>query len=448
MSHLLGLDTPGWEPRYKRNVIVYLWVYGILGGVTGITNNTLLSYLDIVAPKVVTGLNTFSAISTLLMSLTILLVHSMGYKKILLAAAPVTIIGLLGTIVTKNPMLIVVGYVISQTTIGLYDYMYPIMFSVYVPKKVRTRLFTIVMSDNLIFQTVVTFFGGKLVVWFFSLFQGLTYNQASTWSAHQDAMKSMMLANYANSYKVIIFVAIIMNVIAFLITFGFKEQPSDYKTTAAEAKAKGKKKFNWSSYKKLCTKPVIVFTIYIAICQAGALLITPYLPIYLNNYLHIPRGITSTINTIQTAAMFLGYFCSPFMEKKMGTVVAVAGSTIACIPLMLIMGIGHALGTGMTLIVVVTITYFLRSGIANAAMPVQNTLQMFLVNKDLRPAFTSLTTLVIAGVGILDGFFTEFYLLKTMQGYATAYFVASGLYLVGSLILIIYLKKDYNRIDK
>lgn len=440
MSYLLGLDAPGWNPRYRRNVIVYLWVYGILGGVTGITNNALLSYLDIAAPKVVTGLNTFSAISTLLMSLTILSVHRMGYKKILLLAAPVTIIGLVGTIITKNPLIVVIGYVISQTTIGLYDYMYPIMFSVYVPKKVRTRLFTIVMSDNLIFQTIVTFFGGKLVVWFFSLFQGLTYNQASNWSAHQDAMKAVMLANYANSYKVIIFVAIIMNLVAFFITFAFKEQPADYKTTAAEAQAKGKKKFDWSSYKKLCTKPVIVFTIYIAICQAGALLITPYLPIYLNNYLHIPRGITSTINTIQTAAMFLGYFCSPLMEKKMGTVVAVAGSTIACIPLMLIMG--------MTLIVVVTVTYFLRSGIANAGMPVQNTLQMFLVNKDLRPAFTSLTTLVIAAVGILDGFFTEFYLLKTEQGYATAYFVAAGLYLIGSLILIIYLKKDYNHLDK
>ena len=53
MSHLLGLDTPDWNPRYRRNVIVYLWVYGILGAVTGITNNALLSYLDIAAPKVV-----------------------------------------------------------------------------------------------------------------------------------------------------------------------------------------------------------------------------------------------------------------------------------------------------------------------------------------------------------------------------------------------------------
>ena len=60
MSHLLGLDAPGWNPRYRRNVIVYLWVYGILGGVTGITNNALLSYLDIAAPKVVTGLHLFS----------------------------------------------------------------------------------------------------------------------------------------------------------------------------------------------------------------------------------------------------------------------------------------------------------------------------------------------------------------------------------------------------
>lgn len=448
MSHLLGLDAPGWVPRYKHNVIVYLWVYGILGGVTGITNNALLSYLDIVAPKVVTGLDSISAVSTVLMAMMILTVHNLGYRKILLVAAPITVFSLVATTVTTNSLAIVIAYLISQTTIGLYDYMYPLMFSVYVPEKVRTKLFTVVMSVNLICQTVVTFFGGKLVVWFFSKLQGLTYNRASEWTAHQDLMHHAMLMNYSMAYKWIIFVAVAMNVVAFFITFGLKEQPADYRTVTSKEATENDEKHKLSNYKKLATKPVIMFIVYIALVQMGAQLVTPYFPIYLNNYLHIPRGITSTINTIQTAAMFIGYFTAPFLEKKLGTVVAVASSTIACVPLMIIMGSGRALGSGMALIVIITVTLFLRSGIANATMPVQNNLQMLLVDKDLRPAFTALANLILGAVGFIDGLFTEFYLLRTMSGYATAYYIASALYLIGSICLLVALTRKYNRIGK
>ena len=38
-----------WNPRYKHNVIIYLWIYGILGAVTGITNDAALSYYKIVS---------------------------------------------------------------------------------------------------------------------------------------------------------------------------------------------------------------------------------------------------------------------------------------------------------------------------------------------------------------------------------------------------------------
>lgn len=112
---------------------------------------------------------------------------------------------------------------------------------------------------------------------------------------------------------------------------------------------------------------------------------------------------------------------------------------------MITLGFGSALGTGSTLVVTVMIVYFLRSGIANAAMPIQNTLQMSIVDKDLRPAITALTQIVMAIVSFIDGLFTEFYLFRTMSGYATAYYIASGLYIVGSVILIIFLTKQYNR---
>lgn len=50
-----------WNPRYRKNVNIYLWIYGILGAVTGITNDAALSYYKIVAPHLISGLNIFNA---------------------------------------------------------------------------------------------------------------------------------------------------------------------------------------------------------------------------------------------------------------------------------------------------------------------------------------------------------------------------------------------------
>nr|WP_181989519.1 hypothetical protein [Lactobacillus amylovorus] len=57
-----------------------MWIYGILGAVTGITNDAALSYYKIVAPHLISGLNIFNA----LMSIMIATVHKWGYRKILL----------------------------------------------------------------------------------------------------------------------------------------------------------------------------------------------------------------------------------------------------------------------------------------------------------------------------------------------------------------------------
>ena len=77
-----------WNPRYKHNVIIYLWIYGILGAVTGITNDAALSYYKIVAQHPISGLNIFNAATAILMSIMIATVHKWGYRKILLILLP------------------------------------------------------------------------------------------------------------------------------------------------------------------------------------------------------------------------------------------------------------------------------------------------------------------------------------------------------------------------
>lgn len=431
-----------WNPRYRRNVILYLAIYGVLGAVTGITNDAALSYYDIVAPQLISGLNIFNAVTALLMSLMIVTVHKYGYRKILLVLPPLTSIFLVLTCLTTNQIVIMFSYIISWTAIGVYDLMYPLMWTSYVPKEIRTKMFTVVMVVNLVFQSIVTFIGGKAVVKFFSSLQHISYDQASNLSARPELLHGAVLTNYTNSYRWVLFITAIVTMIAFILALFIKDEPRDYRSV--DKKDPQTKEEKRAAFKALINKRTIMWIAYIAGIQLGARLVVPYIPIYLNDYLHIPRGITSSINTFQTAAMFIGYLFAPFLAKKLGAIVSVAAGTLTCAPLMFLMANGRNFGTGITLFVIVGILLFLRSGLANATMPIQQEVQMVIVDKDTRPAFTEVVQISYAIVGIIDGLFTAFYLLKTPTGYANAYYIAGVLYIIVSLILLGGFAKKYN----
>lgn len=434
-----------WDPRYKRNVILYLCIYGVMGAVTGITNDASLSYYSLVAPHLISALNLFEAMVSILISILILSVHNMGYRKVLLALPPLTAVFMILTTLTTNQPVIIVSYILSSSAIGVYDLMYPLMWTSYVPSKIRTKMFTVVMVINLVMESLMMFIGGKAVVYIFSRLQGISYRVASNLSAQPDAMEGVMLANYTNAYKWVIIITALITFIAFALALFIKDKPIDYRSTEDKS-AKPSMQEKLATYKKLVNYKTVVWVLYICAVQLGAGLFIQYVPIYLNNILHIPRGITSTINTLQTVAIFVGYFFAPYLAKKLGSIMTIAISTIICAPLMLVMANAKMLGTGAVLFTVVGIILFFRSGLANASMPVQQEVQMILVDKDLRPAFSAVIEVALSVVGVIDGLFTEFYLLKTQQGYADAYIIAAALYIVSGIVLIVVFAKKYNRI--
>lgn len=431
-----------WNPRYKRNVIIYLWIYAILGAVTGITNDAALSYYKIVAPQLISSLNIFNAGTAILMSLMIATVHRIGYRKILLILPPMTAIFMALTCVTRNQIIIMIAYTISWTAIGVYDLVYPLMWTSYIPGKIRTRMFSVVMIVNLITQTICTYLGGKAIIYFFSLLQHISYNHASILSAEPQAMHGSLLANYTNSYRILLLITAAVTMIAFVLAWFIRDLPRDYRSEASEKEQSREDKL--AMYKKLLNKRTILWIAYIAGVQLGARLIAVYVPIYLNNYLHIPRDITSTINTFVQAAMLIGYFFAPFLEKKLGAIVSVAAGTLTCVPVMLLLANGRKLGSGVFLFVIVGILLFLRTLLANATMPIQQEVQMVIVDKDLRPAFTGIVQIAYAIVGIIDGLFTSLYLFNTIDGYANAYYIAAVIYVLASVLLLVTFAKKYN----
>lgn len=427
-----------WDKRFKRNCFVYVLIYALIGAVTGITNNTMVSYLDIVVPNVVKGINIYQAISSMIVAILLIYVHKVGYKKILLLAPIFAVIALLATALTHNNAIIMVAYIIIVAGATIYDFMYPLMYTSYVPRKQRTSMMSLVMCVNLIVQAIMIFFGGKIVVWIFSMFQHITYAQASLLSSDASKMSASVLGNYTNAYRCIVILAAVFMALAFLAAFLLKEKPSDYQE---ETPVTGTKKLN---FKPLTNKYVVWWIVFLELTQIGILLVVPYFPIYLNDFLHIQRGTVSTIISLQTIAMVVGYAFAPWLEKKMGSVVSNSVITMLCIPLMFLMANGTIFGS--SIVIAIGIIFFLRSGFANATMPIQNSFQMMLVSKNLRPAFSSLITIANAVIGILVGLFTQFVLLKHNSGYALAYYITAAFYLVASVILLIVFTKKYNRV--
>lgn len=207
--------------------------------------------------------------------------------------------------------------------IGVYDLMYSLMWTSYVPGKIRTKMFSVVMIVNLITQTICTFFGGKAAVWVFSLLQGTSYRDASIASGRLELMHGQVLANYTNAYRILLVITAAVTMLAFILALFIHDVPRDYRSEASEESTTPAQKV--AMYKKLLNKRTIMWIVYIAGVQLGARLIAVYVP---NNYLHIPRDVSSTINTFVQAAMLIGYFFAPFLEKKMGAIVLVAAGTI------------------------------------------------------------------------------------------------------------------------
>ncbi|WP_300349205.1 MFS transporter [Clostridium sp.] len=441
LVNLITNKNETWDKRWKSNCAFFILSYIFMGAVTGITNDSYLSYLNITVPNLVKALPSYAAVGTFVIAMILLLIHKVGYKKLILLAPLFSIAGLLVCIYSRDGLSIKIAYIVASVGIGMFDCIYPVMFTSYTPREERTKMFARVMYCNLISQSILTFFNGKIVVWKFAKYLGISYDKASILSENQSSLNSLQLSAYANAYKFVLWIAIILTIIATFFLLFLREKQEDYRETEEELKArKSQKAFD---FKLLTSKFVVLWILIFGIIRFGASLVTPFFPIYLNNFLHISRGTVSTIITAQTVAMVLGYFLTPHLEKKLGSIVTIATTTILCVPLMLLMANGAMFGSNVAMIV--GIILFLRSGVANVSAPIQGSLPLTFVSKNLVPAFNSLMLVVNSLIGFGAGFFTRYYLLKTNAGYGRAYYIAGTLYLIASILLLIVFTKKYNR---
>lgn len=436
-----------WNQRYKYNTYVFIFLYTIIGMVTGITTNVFLSYLDLVAPKVVTGMGMYTAIASILISLLLLLLPKTGYKKMFIVVGILDVLSLIAVTHTQNSLFISILYIISYVCESIFDFTYPLLLTTYVPNDRQIKIFSRTMYLNLLTQSIVMFFAGKWVVMIFSKLMNISYHKASLLSSDPTLLTMKQKLAYISSYQKVLYIAIGFMIVVVCLSFFLREKKADYQMQESVENTKFETKIKPSfkeKYSPLFSKKVLCWIFYLMIVQAGASLITPYFPIFLNNTLHIERGTISTILSLQSLAAVLGYMISPWLEKKLGAIGSIGGLLIIVVPLLLIMPNGLIFGSHISLMI--GILLFFRSGFANASRPILQSLQMHLVSKDLRPAFSSLMNLAFAVLSFVVGLFTRYVLFISPKGYGYAYYITSVLYVIGIVVLFAVFYKKYNRI--
>lgn len=441
LVELITSKDKEWDSRWKYNCAIFLISYIFMGAVTGITNDSFLSYLNLTVPNVVKGLPMYSSIATFIMAMMLLLVHKLGYKKIIIFAPLILVGALISCISSNNGNVILIANILVTIGAGLFDFIYPLMFTSYTPKDKRVSMFARVLYCNLISQSILTFLGGKVVVWKFSKLLGVTYEKASVLSEDAKKLNIEQLRCYIESYKFVLWIAVVFTIASLVFLFFLREKKEDYQESEEEIKNKeSTKKFD---IRILCNKYILMWVVIFSIIRFGALLVTPYFPIYLNNFLHISRGTVSTIITAQTVAMVLGFLTAPYLEKKLGSIVAISTSIILCIPLMLLMANGNMFSSNVALIVGAIL--FIRSGLANASNPIQQSLPLTFVSKNLVPTYSSFMLVANSLTGILAGVYARCSLLNEDSGYGKAYYITSVLYGIACIMLLTLFFKNYNR---
>ena len=109
---------------------------------------------------------------------------------------------------------------------------------------------------------------------------------------------------------------------------------------------------------------------------------------------------------------------TPYIVKKIGQVNTLGGVSLLSIPFMLIIANGDKFGALM--IPVVGFALFMRSGLVNLSYPVDSSLSMEIVDKQLRPIFATVINVVAGLASVVSGWFTGNILFVTQEGYRTS----------------------------
>jgi MFS family permease len=430
--------------RNKRNLILFIISYFTNNLISGILYDTYVNYLQEVSLSVATSFWAFYGYASFISALIIIMVPKIGYKKLIMFSSLSCALALFAVIYLQSPMVFFATTILSLVGVQLHFIMLAPYVAAYTgglgDKKINwySRAYYI----GYVGYFVSTYLGGLFTVKMFARHAGVGFQVAKEYSSYIADVTPELREAYLMGNKDVLLISAIISLIALIPALMISERKTDYYVVNSDETKISLRDKLIGFIRILLNKDALTYVLYWAIISFSMGMFTSYFTVYLNRNLHIAKSTASLMVSLSYIAIVLFMLITPICVKKFGRVGTISLTLLLSIPFMLIIANGNKFGAYM--IPVVGIALFMRSGLANLGSPAESSLNMAIVPKNLRPAFTSLINIIAGIVSIISGNFTGKYLFLEQSGYKTAYYYAAALYFVAFLVMFIGLKK-YNR---
>lgn len=369
--------------------IIYLVVMGIFFTFAGIFLKEA-GFLEGFVGKTLSIATLSIALSSVLSSY---LIKNYGYKKIIIVGIIFMGCGVIGLVSTLNPLMIILsaalmgmGFSMHMTSEGAF-----LMENVSEEKRVEVFSYNFALKNVGII--VGTFLGGRLSDLLRINFNGLS------------SMRLMFL----------IFATLL---------FSFTVPITKITENKVERKWMGVRDY-LETYRSVIRGRVVKFILYNSTIGLGAGLVVPFFSVYLKYTLDIGNTVVGTILSIAQVGCVVGGLLVPFLTKRIGREKTVMLCQLLSIPFLIFIAFPQG-------IVVITISFLMRSTLMNLNNPIVQNLSMEMVEEGERPVLSSLFTLssnFTRALGMVAGG----YLMEKIS-YNSPYYFTVVLYLSGTFL--------------
>ncbi|MDK2564978.1 MFS transporter [Romboutsia sedimentorum] len=243
---------------------------------------------------------------------------------------------------------------------------------------------------------------------------------------------SSYMGNYFSPKTAIMYIFIMSSILSLiaLIPIFFMKEPKKLKSRNFKDCIKG--------YISILNKNVISFMIYNSLIGIGAGMIVPFFSVYLKYSMNISDGIVGSILSISQFGCIVGGMIIPFISARLGKQRSIIMCQLISIPFLLSIAFPQG-------IFIITVSFFMRNGLMNMAMPLIQNLSMEMIEDKDRTNMSSLMSLsgnISRAIGIAIGGF----LMQNVSYTAPYYFTV--LFYIIAVSLFVYIYKQGAKIKK
>lgn len=193
------------------------------------------------------------------------------------------------------------------------------------------------------------------------------------------------------------------------------------------------KSLNLTELKGFFNKSNIAFLSYTGFIGLGAGLVVPFFGVYLKYVLETTESVVGLILSFAQLGTVFGSLAVPFLSTRVGNHKTIVMTQLLSIPLLIAIGFPQG-------IIIVTISFFLRSSLMNMNQPLIRNISMDIVEENFRPLMSAMRAMInnlMRALGIfLGGIIMEAYT------YNTPYLFTILFYLIGTYIFFRLFKDE------